>query len=70
MGQKEREVLQKMAEITKEGFLLKQQLIQEVKKTQQEKQVNKNKQKNLNSTVASWIQLESQSDDCFLIAIS
>lgn len=39
MGRKEREVLQKMAEITKEGFLLKQQLIQETKKTQQEKQV-------------------------------
>lgn len=39
MGQKEREVLQKMAETTKEGFLLKQQLIQEAKKTQQEKQV-------------------------------
>ncbi|KAB5531108.1 hypothetical protein PHYPO_G00137100 [Pangasianodon hypophthalmus] len=38
MGRKEREVLQKMAEITKEGFLLKQQLIQEAKKTQQEKQ--------------------------------
>ncbi|TSZ68950.1 Glucosidase 2 subunit beta [Bagarius yarrelli] len=37
LGRKEREVLQKMAEITKEGFLLKQQLIQEVKKTQQEK---------------------------------
>ncbi|KAM9493381.1 glucosidase 2 subunit beta [Clarias gariepinus] len=38
LGRKEREVLQKMAEITKEGFLLKQQLIQEAKKTQQEKQ--------------------------------
>lgn len=39
MGRKEKEVLQKMAELTKEGFLLKQQLIQEAKKTQQEKQV-------------------------------
>lgn len=38
MGRKEKEVLQKMAEVTKEGFLLKQQLIQEAKKTQQEKQ--------------------------------
>ncbi|XP_046690760.1 glucosidase 2 subunit beta isoform X2 [Silurus meridionalis] len=38
MGRTEREVLQKMAEITKEGFLLKQQLIQETKKTHQEKQ--------------------------------
>lgn len=28
-----------MAEITKEGFLLKQQLIEEAKKGQQEKQV-------------------------------
>uniref|UniRef100_A0AAR2LXQ6 Glucosidase 2 subunit beta n=1 Tax=Pygocentrus nattereri TaxID=42514 RepID=A0AAR2LXQ6_PYGNA len=38
LGQKEHEVLQKMAEITKEGFLLKQQLIQEAKNRQQEKQ--------------------------------
>lgn len=39
LGRKEREVLQKMAEITREGFLLKQQLIEEAKKGQQEKQV-------------------------------
>ncbi|XP_036408877.1 glucosidase 2 subunit beta [Megalops cyprinoides] len=38
LGRKERESLQKMAEITKEGFLLKQQLIEEAKKGQQEKQ--------------------------------
>ncbi|XP_043090822.1 glucosidase 2 subunit beta [Puntigrus tetrazona] len=38
LGRKEREVLQKMAEITKEGFLLKQQLIEEAKKGRQEKQ--------------------------------
>ncbi|XP_072532637.1 glucosidase 2 subunit beta isoform X2 [Salminus brasiliensis] len=38
LGRKEREVLQKMAEITKEGFLLKQQLIQEAKSGHQEKQ--------------------------------
>uniref|UniRef100_A0A673M0I4 Glucosidase 2 subunit beta n=1 Tax=Sinocyclocheilus rhinocerous TaxID=307959 RepID=A0A673M0I4_9TELE len=38
LGRKEREVLQKMAEITKEGFLLKQHLIEEAKKGQQEKQ--------------------------------
>ncbi|XP_051569577.1 glucosidase 2 subunit beta-like isoform X1 [Myxocyprinus asiaticus] len=38
LGLKEREVLQKMAEITKEGFLLKQQLIEEAKKGRQEKQ--------------------------------
>uniref|UniRef100_A0A8B9HM89 Glucosidase 2 subunit beta n=1 Tax=Astyanax mexicanus TaxID=7994 RepID=A0A8B9HM89_ASTMX len=38
LGRKEQEVLQKMAEITKEGFLLKQQLIQEGKNGQQEKQ--------------------------------
>ncbi|KAL7830732.1 hypothetical protein SRHO_G00318590 [Serrasalmus rhombeus] len=38
LGRKEHEVLQKMAEITKEGFLLKQQLIQEAKNRQQEKQ--------------------------------
>ncbi|XP_062846363.1 glucosidase 2 subunit beta [Trichomycterus rosablanca] len=37
LGRKEKDVLQKMAEITKEGFLLKQQLIQEAKNTQQEK---------------------------------
>lgn len=38
LGRKEKEVLQKMAEITREGFLLKQQLIQEAKATHQEKQ--------------------------------
>lgn len=38
MGRKEREVLQKKAEIAKEGFLLKQQLIHEAKKGQEEKQ--------------------------------
>ena len=41
MGRKEREVLQKKAEIAKEGFLLKQQLIHEAKKGQEEKQVFK-----------------------------
>lgn len=41
LGRKEKEVLQKMAEITKEGFLLKQQLIEEAKKGKQEKQVEK-----------------------------
>ncbi|KAL0992886.1 hypothetical protein UPYG_G00100540 [Umbra pygmaea] len=39
LGHKERESLQKMAEITKEGFMLKQQLIHEAKKGQEEKQV-------------------------------
>jgi len=39
LGRKEREVLQKMAEVTKEGFLLKQQLIEEAKKGQQENRV-------------------------------
>uniref|UniRef100_A0A4W4EHR6 Glucosidase 2 subunit beta n=1 Tax=Electrophorus electricus TaxID=8005 RepID=A0A4W4EHR6_ELEEL len=38
LGRKEREVLQRMAEITKEGFLLKQQLIEEAKAGQQERQ--------------------------------
>ncbi|KAM3863739.1 glucosidase 2 subunit beta [Diretmus argenteus] len=38
MGRKERESLQKMAEIAKEGFLLKQQLIHEAKRGQEEKQ--------------------------------
>uniref|UniRef100_A0A673GXC6 Glucosidase 2 subunit beta n=1 Tax=Sinocyclocheilus rhinocerous TaxID=307959 RepID=A0A673GXC6_9TELE len=38
LGLKERDVLQKMAEITKEGFLLKQQLIEEAKKGREEKQ--------------------------------
>uniref|UniRef100_A0A672QMW0 Glucosidase 2 subunit beta n=1 Tax=Sinocyclocheilus grahami TaxID=75366 RepID=A0A672QMW0_SINGR len=39
LGRKEREVLQKMTEITKEGFLLKQHLIEEAKKGHQEKQI-------------------------------
>ncbi|XP_068584119.1 glucosidase 2 subunit beta [Cebidichthys violaceus] len=39
MGRKERESLQKMAEIAKEGFLLKQQLIQEAKRGLEDKKV-------------------------------
>ncbi|XP_056263800.1 glucosidase 2 subunit beta [Pseudoliparis swirei] len=49
MGRKEREGMQKMAEIAKEGFMLKQQLIQESKRGLEEKkakhadiEVNKN----------------------------
>uniref|UniRef100_A0A673WYW3 Glucosidase 2 subunit beta n=1 Tax=Salmo trutta TaxID=8032 RepID=A0A673WYW3_SALTR len=38
MGRKERESLQIMAEITKEGFMLKQQLIHEAKRGQEDKQ--------------------------------
>ncbi|XP_030645735.1 glucosidase 2 subunit beta [Chanos chanos] len=38
LGRKEKESLQKLAEITKEGFLLKQQLIEEAKKGKQDKQ--------------------------------
>uniref|UniRef100_A0A3B3T7D1 Glucosidase 2 subunit beta n=1 Tax=Paramormyrops kingsleyae TaxID=1676925 RepID=A0A3B3T7D1_9TELE len=38
LGQKERETLEKMAEITREGFLLKRQLIEEAKQGLQEKQ--------------------------------
>ncbi|XP_017310723.1 glucosidase 2 subunit beta isoform X1 [Ictalurus punctatus] len=57
MGRKEKEVLQKMAEVTKEGFLLKQQLIQEAKKTQQEKQ-NK-----LNDLQNSKKELEEKVED-------
>uniref|UniRef100_A0AAY4BV65 Glucosidase 2 subunit beta n=1 Tax=Denticeps clupeoides TaxID=299321 RepID=A0AAY4BV65_9TELE len=38
MGRRERESLQKLAEITKEGFLLKQQLIEEAKRKKEEKQ--------------------------------
>ncbi|XP_069783296.1 glucosidase 2 subunit beta isoform X1 [Narcine bancroftii] len=37
-GRKEKETLQKMAEIAKEGFKLKQQLIEEAKKSREEKQ--------------------------------
>uniref|UniRef100_A0A673C907 Glucosidase 2 subunit beta n=1 Tax=Sphaeramia orbicularis TaxID=375764 RepID=A0A673C907_9TELE len=37
LGRKERESLQKMAEIAKEGFMLKQQLIQEAKRGLEEK---------------------------------
>nr|XP_057905098.1 glucosidase 2 subunit beta isoform X2 [Doryrhamphus excisus] len=37
LGRKERENLQKLAEITKEGFVLKQQLIQEAKRGLEEK---------------------------------
>lgn len=39
MGRKERESLQKLAEIAQEGFLLKQQLIQEAKRGLEEKKV-------------------------------
>lgn len=39
LGRKERESLQKMAEIAKEGFLLKQQLIQEAKRGLEDKKV-------------------------------
>lgn len=39
MGRKEREGMQKMAEIAKEGFMLKQQLIQESKRGLEEKKV-------------------------------
>ncbi|KAK6311704.1 hypothetical protein J4Q44_G00173680 [Coregonus suidteri] len=38
LGRKERESLQIMAEITKEGFMLKQQLIHEAKRGQEDKQ--------------------------------
>lgn len=39
MGRKERESLQKLAEIAKEGFMLKQQLIQEAKRGLEDKKV-------------------------------
>lgn len=39
LGRKERESLQIMAEIAKEGFQLKQQLIQEAKRGLEEKKV-------------------------------
>lgn len=39
LGRKERESMQKMAEVAKEGFLLKQQLIQESKRGLEEKKV-------------------------------
>lgn len=39
MGRQEMETLQKQAEIAKEGFLLKQQLINEAKRQREEKQV-------------------------------
>ena len=40
MGRKERESLQIMAEITKEGILLKQLLIHEAKRGEEDKQVS------------------------------
>ena len=40
LGRKERESLQLLAEVAKEGFLLKQQLIQEAKRGLDEKQVS------------------------------
>lgn len=43
LGRKEKESLQKMAEIAKEGFLLKQQLIQEAKRGLEDKKVNDKK---------------------------
>uniref|UniRef100_A0A3B3ZCG7 Glucosidase 2 subunit beta n=1 Tax=Periophthalmus magnuspinnatus TaxID=409849 RepID=A0A3B3ZCG7_9GOBI len=39
MGRKEKEIFQKLAEVAKEGFLLKQQLIQEAKRGLEEKKV-------------------------------
>lgn len=39
LGRKEKESLQKMAEIAKEGFQLKQQLIQEAKRALEDKKV-------------------------------
>ena len=39
LGSKEREIMQKMAEIAQEGFLLKQQLIQEAKSGLEDKKV-------------------------------
>lgn len=39
LGSKEREIMKEMAEIAKEGFLLKQQLIQEAKSGLEEKKV-------------------------------
>lgn len=39
LGHQERESLQKIAEVAKEGFLLKQQLIQQAQKGLEEKQV-------------------------------
>ncbi|XP_067829171.1 glucosidase 2 subunit beta [Heptranchias perlo] len=38
-GRKEKETLQKMAEVAKEGFKLKQQLIEEAKKSREDKQL-------------------------------
>lgn len=39
MGRQEMEALQKQAEVAKEGFLLKQQLINEAKRQREEKQM-------------------------------
>lgn len=42
LGRKEKESLQKLAEIAQEGFLLKKQLIQEAKRGLEEKKVREN----------------------------
>ena len=56
LGRLEKESLQKLAEVAKEGFLLKQQLIHEAKKGQEEKQVRKANQGTiLSSTCMSFL---------------
>lgn len=45
LGRKEKEVLQQLAEIAKEGFILKQQLIQEAKRGLEEKKVRMENEK-------------------------
>ncbi|XP_032906629.1 glucosidase 2 subunit beta isoform X2 [Amblyraja radiata] len=56
-GRKERENMQKMAEMAKEGFKLKQQLIEDAKKSREDKQL---KLAELQKEKANWeIQVES-----------
>uniref|UniRef100_A0A673WQL9 Glucosidase 2 subunit beta n=1 Tax=Salmo trutta TaxID=8032 RepID=A0A673WQL9_SALTR len=64
MGRKERESLQIMAEITKEGFMLKQQLIHEAKRGQEDKQVRlTNQRKGLEEKVEALRTVKETAED-------
>uniref|UniRef100_A0A8C8II72 Glucosidase 2 subunit beta n=1 Tax=Oncorhynchus tshawytscha TaxID=74940 RepID=A0A8C8II72_ONCTS len=72
MGRKERESLQIMAEITKEGFLLKQQLIHEAKRGQEDKQVKQKElirmEKDKTRMAEAFLELDDDSDGYVSVA--
>lgn len=61
LGRKEKESLQKMAEIAKEGFLIKQQLIQEAKRGLEDKKVRR---------IPVCVIITIQSSGTWIIAVS